>query len=135
MLVLVPASSTQTRPPAPSMAALKNKRTVRSSLNMALTRTVRAVTECRTQQAGQLTSDAGLDDFMSALYRVCHEASVWRSHVLLYLAPVIFCLDAEMQAEVKGDSISAARLSAAIQMAQQAGMTVNLTDIESLIPS
>lgn len=131
MLVLVPAPPTSTCPPAQSLAAPKATQSVNSFLNGVLTRTVRAVAECRAQQAGQLTSDTGLNDFMAALYRVCDGAHVWRSPVLIHLAAVIFSLDAELEAETGGICIPEIQLSNAIQKAQQAAASAALALIET----
>lgn len=96
-----------------------NKRTALRDLS---DKTVACVRACHAAWADQPVADDQLNAFMEALYRVCEGANVWRAQVLIYLAPVVFALDAEMQRGTTDAEIPEALLGKAIQQAQLAGV-------------
>ena len=58
-----------------------------------------------------------MDEFMNALYRVTEQGDVWRLSVLSHLAPVVFALDAQLDAAETGRTLSEEQVSAAINEA------------------
>jgi hypothetical protein len=68
-------------------------------------------------------SDEPLDRFMTALYRITNSSeAMWQPEVIARLAPLVYALDAELDARQAGQQLTPETLQRAIQVAQTAAL-------------
>ncbi len=75
-------------------------------------------------------SDVPIERFMTALYRVTDKSeALWEPLVMAYVAPVIYALDAELDAQATGQKTKPEILQRAIREAQAAALASLRADV------
>lgn len=99
------------------------KLTADQLVNQVAEHTFEALSYCWFTTRQRPMSDVPIDRFMTALYRVTDESgAMWQPLVMAYLAPVIYALDAELDAAATGQKIKPEVLQRAIREAQVAAL-------------